>query len=131
MRYDDIFREKRIKQTQQRKEVFSALLDANKPLSLDEIQFVCSKVDFSSIYRAIKVFIEKGIVAEHYFGDRKPKYSLMLDKSHHHFIKCVNCGKIEELKNICILDEVNQKTKYKIVDHYMEFTGICPGCSKK
>lgn len=130
MHYKTIFQDNQIKHTQQRKEIFNSLKLANKPLSLDEIQTECSNVDFSSVYRAIKMFIEKGIVTEHYFGDRKPKYSLTLDKSHHHFIKCVNCGKIEELKNICIANEVNKKTKYKIIDHYMEFLGICPDCSK-
>ncbi len=131
MLYKEIFQDKHIKLTQQRKDVFNSLFDAGKPLSLDEIQNKCPRIDFSSVYRAIKIFVEKGIVAEHYFGDRKPKYSLMLDKSHHHFIKCVECGKIEELQNVCIINEVNKKTKYKILDHYMEFTGICPACSKK
>ena len=130
MQYKEILQQNKIKLTQQRKEVIASLTHTKKPLSLDEIQERCANVDFSSVYRTIKVFTEKGIVTEHYFGDRKPKYSLALDKSHHHFIKCINCGKIEELKNVCIINEVNKKTKYKIVDHYMEFTGICPACSK-
>ena len=86
----EIFQENQIKFTQQRKDVFEALYNASKPLSLDEIQNECPSIDFSSVYRSIKIFEEKGIISGHYFGDRKPKYSLAVDKSHHHFIKCVD-----------------------------------------
>ncbi|RJP60486.1 MAG: Fur family transcriptional regulator [Melioribacteraceae bacterium] len=130
MNYKTIFSENKIKFTQPRKAVLDVLQANTKPLSLDEIQSKCSSIDFSSVYRAIKLFIEIGIAAEHYFGDRKPKYSLVLDKNHHHFIKCIDCGNIEELKNVCIINEINKKTKYKILDHYMEFIGRCPDCAK-
>lgn len=121
---------KNIKYTRQRKKILEVLENSAKPLSLDEIQESCKEIDFSSIYRAIKLFIENEIVSEHYFGDRKPKYSLILSKQHNHFIKCINCGKIEEIKNVCVINEVDKKTDYKILDHYMEFIGVCPDCSK-
>ena len=126
----ELLQHKKIKSTKQREQVLIVLSDSSGPLSLDEIESKCNGVDFSSIYRTIKLFTEKGIVKEHYFGGRKAKYNLIVDKKHNHFIKCVECGKIEELKNICVIDEVNKKTSFKIVDHYMEFTGLCPDCSK-
>lgn len=131
MNFKELLYEKQIKFTKQRKRIIDVLESSNKPLSLDEIQSQCKEIDFSSVYRTIKLLIENHIVAEHYFGDRKPKYSLQLSKKHNHFIKCIKCGKIEEIKNVCIIDEVNRKTDYKILDHYMEFTGLCPKCSKK
>lgn len=131
MLYKELFQQNRIKLTEQRREVYNILSQAQYPLSLDEIQYECNKIDFSSVYRSIRTFIEKGIVTEHYFGDKKPRYSLKLESHHRHFIKCSKCDKIEELKNVCIIGEVNKKTKYKIIDHYMEFVGICPVCSKK
>lgn len=130
MNLKELFYTKQIKFTRQRKKIVEALSNSSKPLSLDEIQIKCREIDFSSIYRTIKLLIEKEIVSEHYFGDRKPKYSFVLSRRHNHFIKCVNCGKIEEIKNICMIDDVDKKTTYKILDHYMEFTGICPDCSE-
>lgn len=127
----ELLQHKNIKSTKQREQVLNVLSESSVPLSLDEIESKCEGVDFSSIYRAVRLFIEKGIVKEHYFGGRKAKYNLIVDKKHNHFIKCVECDKIEELKNICIIDEVNRKTSFKIMDHYMEFTGLCPDCSKK
>jgi len=131
MHEKELFHKNKIKLTDQRKEVYNILSRAIQPLSLDEIQHECYKIDFSSVYRSIRTFIQKGIVTEHYFGDRKPKYSLKMNDSHRHYIKCSKCGRIDELKNVCIIDEVNKKTKYKIVDHYMEFIGVCPDCLKK
>jgi len=130
MNLKELLYTKQIKFTRPRKRILEILENSSRPLSLDEIQKNCREIDFSSIYRTIKLFIENGIVSEHYFGDRKPKYKLMLSKKHNHFIKCVNCGRIEEIENICIINEVDKKTDYKILDHYMEFTGLCPDCSK-
>lgn len=130
MDFKEILNTKNIKYTRQRKRIIEVLQSSQNPLSLDEIQENCEEIDFSSIYRTIKLLIENHIVSEHYFGEKKPKYSLMLSKNHNHFIKCVNCGKIEEIENVCIINEVDKKTQYKIIDHYMEFVGICPDCSK-
>ncbi len=131
MEMKEFLQSKKIKLTKQREKVLNVLNNASKPLSLDEIENKCSGVDFSSIYRTIKLLIEKEIVKEHYFGGRKARYFLMLDQNHNHFIKCIRCGKIEELKNICVIEEVSKKTSFKVIDHYMEFTGLCPKCSKK
>ena len=131
MNFKELFYTKGIKFTKQRQKIIEVLKNSSEPLSLDEIKTKCKEIDFSSIYRTIKLLIENHIVSEHYFGDKKPKYSLMLSKIHNHFIKCVNCGKIEEIENVCVINEVNKKTDYKILDHYMEFIGVCPDCSKK
>ncbi len=131
MEIRELINRKNIKLTKQREQIIEALVTSDKPLSLDEIEEQCNEVDFSSVFRTIKLFTVKGIVKEHYFGDRKPKYNLVIDKNHNHYIKCVNCGKLEELKNVCVLDDVNKKTSFQIIDHYMEFMGLCPDCSKK
>lgn len=130
MEIRELLHDKKIKATKPRYKIASVLSESSAPMSLDEIEKVCDDIDFSSVYRTIKLFLQKGIVTEHYFGEKKAKYHFHNESNHNHFIKCLKCGKLEEIKNICIIDEVNKRTAFKIIDHYMEFTGLCPNCSK-
>lgn len=126
-----IFKKKKLKLTQPRKEVAEVLLSSDKPVSLDEVHKKCPNADFSSVFRNIKLFESLGLVEEINFGDKKPCYEFLLDKKHHHHIRCEICGRIDRIDNICLVNKIEKETNYKVTHHVIEFTGICPQCREK
>ncbi|MCF8241440.1 MAG: transcriptional repressor [Melioribacteraceae bacterium] len=126
--YKDIIKESGAKLTKPRLMVLEALYSQERPISLSDIADICFEIDFASVYRTIKLFDELGILQTINIGDKKPKYELETKKSHHHHIICSECGRIEKI-DLCILPEIQKLTKFKIVNHSMEFIGICPDCN--
>ena len=124
----NVLRESGAKLTFPRKLIIENLQTKSKPLTLKEIHNLCKKVDFTSVYRSIKLFEELGIVEEIVFADKKVRYKIVSNIHHHHII-CSECGEIKELP-ICLLSEIKKLTNYKITKHTLEFLGICPACQK-
>jgi len=125
-KYLNVIKESGAKLTNPRKKVLHNLFTANKPLTLQEIHQNCSRVDFASVYRTIKLFTEINLVEEITFADNKTRYELV-SKLHHHHIICSSCGEISQLP-ICLLSEIESFTNYKITKHILEFMGLCPSC---
>jgi Fe2+ or Zn2+ uptake regulation protein len=119
-------RESGAKLTLPRKSVLEKLHLSNKPLTLKQIHDQCTKVDFASVYRSVKLFNEIGLVEEIIFADKKIRYKLS-SADHNHHIICSECGEIKELP-VCLLSEIKKLTDYKITKHTLEFMGLCPDC---
>lgn len=114
--------------TANRKFVLQTLLENKKPLTLNEIHGLCSKIDFATVYRMITVFVGLGIVNEVKLLGKQVHYELMGDDHHHHII-CTKCGKISRI-DLCVIDKSKILTDYEITNHTLEFKGLCPQCKK-
>ena len=120
-----------LKATAPRLCIYEILKNSGSPVSADYIYGKSKKsADRASIYRTLNSFIKLGICDEVNLKEGFLRYELKNEDTHHHHIRCDNCGRIECI-DICIKDEVEKITKFKINDHSIEFTGICPRCSKK
>ena len=118
-----------LKFTRPRSLVLTALQKANEPLSIKEIyKRVPNRIDLASIYRTIHCFLELGIVREVPLGEGYQRYELVGEGKHYHYVLCVECGKLEDI-DICLLEQVEKMTNYKILSHSMEFQGICHRCT--
>ncbi|HPN37609.1 MAG TPA: Fur family transcriptional regulator [Melioribacteraceae bacterium] len=116
--------------TNGRKSVLKFLVNAGKPVSLKDIQNELYDIDFASIYRIINLFLELKIVRKVNFGEKYLRYELEGENyAHHHHIVCTKCGCIKRI-DFCFVDKLEKETNYKILDHNMEFFGICPKCLK-
>jgi len=104
------------------------------PLTIQEIATLLHKkkssVDLVSIYRSLELFIQIGIVNAVEFGDGKKRYELNNPFHHHHHLICRKCGTVKdiELDEKILLTQIKKKTKFKIVQHQLEFFGLCPHC---
>ncbi|MFH0735970.1 MAG: Fur family transcriptional regulator [bacterium] len=126
----EILKKSGCKLTKNRKEIFEILLNLQKPISLKEIQNKCNNTDFASVYRIINLFFELKIVRKVNFGEKFLRYELETGKKHHHHLVCTKCGKVS-LLDYCVVNEIEKLTKFKIEEHNMEFSGICPECTKE
>ncbi len=91
--------------------------------------------DLATIYRAMHLLEEIGLIKQYDFGDGKARFELVgeVSDSHHHHLICTRCSEIVEIEE-CILDKLEKqiaaKNGFTAVTHKLEFFGICPDCRK-
>ena len=133
---DDILKAVNLKTTKKRILILSVLNRSNIPLTSEDILEKASKevnINLSTVYRALNALTEKGILLKQLSNDGKTYYQIN-NRQHKHQLVCSLCNKIV-LVNCCPLrkfeDELCQETGFTITSHNLEFTGICPECTKK
>lgn len=95
-------------------------INANNKLILKE-----SKLDKSTFYRILDLFLEKNIIEKNLNYNGEIYYSI--HSAHIHYIKCVKCNKKEQI-DICPIDNI-KTAGYTILNHKIEIDGICKQCS--
>src|SRR5690606_38060511 len=107
------------------------------PLSVPEIEILLTQkkyiVNKTTIYREIEKLLNHNVIKEVYLRDDKVRYELA-DTNHHHHIVCIECKKIEDVtldQDVKSYEQtIAKKFKYKILDHSLEFFGLCQKCQK-
>jgi Fur family ferric uptake transcriptional regulator len=109
------------------KEIYASLYNTHPGMGL------------TTVYRTLDLLARMGIVIKLALGDGQSRYEFKSSKKkdHHHHLICTNCGKIidysefldEELRLIRKTEErLAKKYEFKILDHNIEFLGICEKC---
>lgn len=110
--------------------VFEALV-GQEPLSMHELVARVKSVDRASVYRAIQLFEELGIVQRLYNGW---KYRIELtDKfsEHHHHVTCTQCGQttaINEAQLEAFIEQIAHSYGFMPEAHQIEIQGLCQAC---
>lgn len=116
--------------TKARLSVFGALL-GNEPVGMAELVRRVPEVDRASVYRAINLFEQLGIVQRVNIGW---KYKLELTDrfaAHHHHLSCTNCGRTiemneEELEQL--IRSLARAHDFTPTAHQIEIQGLCADC---
>lgn len=127
------------KMTPQRKVVLEVFLDnENAHLSAEDVRGMLrdrdSDIGLATVYRALELMRDLGILQKMDFGDGCSRYELNLTEpnahQHHHLI-CRGCGKVFEFSDDLmdeLEDTIAEKCKFKILDHQVKFFGYCEEC---
>jgi len=89
--------------------------------------------DLATIYRAMHLLEEMGMVQRFDFGDGAARFELVDEGNdgHHHHLVCTRCGQVIEIEE-CFPREIESRlaaaNRFKGVTHKLEFFGICPEC---
>jgi len=89
--------------------------------------------NLATIYRAMHLLEEMGMVKRFDFGDGAARFELMEegDDGHHHHLVCTRCAEVIEIEE-CFSEAVEKRIAaangFKGVTHKLEFFGICPAC---
>lgn len=126
---------KKLRITRLRLLILKAMLDSKGPLSVEDMLNFVTKNKFrshkTSVYRQLSVLQKERIVKEIQFAENKKRYEIYPDKHHHHVV-CTSCGHIEDVNSEKDLDSLEKKIiqekKFKIIDHSLEFFGLCYKC---
>ena len=128
------FQKKGLKLTDQRRTIARVILESKEAYGesdhpdVDELYSRVSKIDpkisIATVYRAVKIFEEAGILTKHDFKTGKARYELNDD--HNHLID-IKTGDIiefvdEEIERL--QQKVAEKYGYTLVDHKLELYGV-------
>ena len=133
-----------VKITPARKTILSILNQTKDHLSAEEIfnqaYALHASIGLATIYRTLALFEQMGIADKFVFGDNKTRYELINNphgKEHHHHLVCVKCKLIFDYSDF-VEDEVQlinetekqllKKYNFKILDHVINFYGLCSKC---
>ena len=117
--------------------IYYELVESKTPLSPREIYQRLlkkgKKVGLTSIYRFLEIFESLGVVFKIHDGS-SVRYKFCELEVHHHHIVCKSCGNVVEL-NFCDISDWSRKisdsTGYQVIDHQLNFFGLCKECIKK
>lgn len=123
--------------TPQRMAVLKILAHSNGHPSVEQI-YDRVKTDFpmtslGTIYKTITMLKEMGEILELGFGDDCNRYDGNKPYPHPHLI-CTKCRNIidPEINALGTLPQiVAERTGYQIVNHRLDFYGICPQCQEQ
>lgn len=125
--------------THVRKAIIEILSTATRPLSVQELLASLKKkqlnVNKTTVYRQLELLLFHSIIREIRFQDRSARYELSLGDDHHHHLVCIKCHKTEDVSFEEDLERqekvILQKKKFKVLQHSLEFFGLCASCQKK
>jgi Fur family transcriptional regulator, ferric uptake regulator len=132
----DLLREHGMRITKNRTRILDALLQADKPLSLDEIQSRAglkgSVPDYATVFR-VMTLLESLQVAQKVHLNRSCSYYELLDpQQHYDHIICTECGNVTVMVDSCPVEKVQRQIEqqygYSEIRHSLEFFGKCWRC---
>lgn len=100
---------------------------------------VCPGIGLMTVYRTLDLLERTGIVHKIALADGQARYEIRptAKKDHHHHLICTECGRIvdysdflaEELELVRKTEEsLTRKHGFRILDHNIEFLGLCAKC---
>jgi len=123
----------KIKNTPARSAISEFLKNSECPVdALQIIGFLRSKklkTNKVTVYRIVDFLYKNGIVNRLEFGEGKFRYEIK--KGDHHHLICGNCDSIEDINDTTVPSlekEIQQKYKFLVKRHSLEFFGICKNC---
>jgi Fur family ferric uptake transcriptional regulator len=120
-----------------RRLVMGLLAESAQPMTPLEIYQELSQsgqaLGMVSVYRALELLAELGLVCVVYNPDGSSGY-VAGSVGHHHHILCKKCHRAitfagsEDLSDL--IRRVEAETKFQVSDHLLQLYGICPDCQK-
>lgn len=90
---------------------------------------ICPSLGLVTVYRTLDLLTELGLVRRVHSEHRCHSYaSAGTDR---HYLICLGCHRVIEFP--CnglesLIESVRQRTGYTIIEHLLEFSGLCPEC---
>lgn len=87
-------------------------------------------LDRSTIYRALKLFVEVGLAVAAEPGDGETYYEIKRPEQHHHLV-CRNCGGDQEIDDAVfhdLVDRVAEGYGFHVATDHVVLFGVCASC---
>jgi Fe2+ or Zn2+ uptake regulation protein len=123
--------------TKNRRQLIAILLEATKPITINQILESDSELAQSSVYRNLAVLEQAGLVVRIITNDDHAHYELaehIID--HHHHIICSPCGEILDFHLSAKIEKALESSLKEIADnfgfsidrHRLDLLGTCGEC---
>ena len=119
-----------LRMTGQRRIIARVLSTAHDHPDVEELHrrahAIDARISLSTVYRTIKLFASKGIIARHDFGHGRGRYE-EASREHHDHLVDVDSGRVIEFSNAAIeelQERIAREHGFKLVGHRLELYGI-------
>jgi Fur family ferric uptake transcriptional regulator len=130
-RIEKLCEDKKVKLTENRRIIARVISNSNNHPDIEEVykeaSKVNSKIGIATVYRAVKMFEEEGVIQKHDFGEGKARYEEINEEDHHDHLIDINSGEVVEFfdENLEKLkDKIAKDLGYKLVDHRLELYAV-------
>jgi Fur family ferric uptake transcriptional regulator len=90
------------------------------------------RIGLGTVYRNLELMSETGIILKLEVGGTQKRFDATV--APHYHIRCLNCGKVDDIE-IPVMADINKAaadaSKYEVLGHHIEFSGVCSDCNKK
>jgi len=96
-----------------------------------EVRNDLPRISLGTVYRNLDMLSEMNLIRKLEYGGGKMRFDG--DKREHYHIRCVKCGRIEDIpvSEIGRIDCVpNGLAGYVVIDYSLHINGICPMCDE-
>ncbi len=137
-RFRQYLRDRRLSVTRQRDLVASTVFLSDGHVSVEEIERRLiesgTPVGTATVYRALEVMVESGMVRAHDFGEGFKRYEPMPLHGQHSHLVCERCGRVIEFTNERLermLQIIADEREFHPHQHRVEVYGLCPECRQR
>ncbi|MCK4362071.1 MAG: transcriptional repressor [Dehalococcoidia bacterium] len=123
--------------TSQRRLLFDLLRHSEGHLDADELYRLAKerepRISLSTVYRALSLFKELGLVEERHFADEHHHYEVKRKREHHHLV-CLGCGKVVEFQSPLtkrIKEHMSRQSGFEILNASVSLEGYCERCRQE
>lgn len=89
------------------------------------------KLAYGTVYRALHLLAERGLVQELTFADQASRFDARIDRHDH--VHCMSCGLLVDVDVPVALiarHVAEEQTGFAVTDHHTVFAGSCPACQR-
>ncbi len=137
LQWENVLRQAGHRVTRQRGIILDAVCSGDGHIALGEVYAHARRqdrlLDRSTVYRALKLFTEVGLVVAADTGDGETYYEIKRPEQHHHLV-CRQCGHEQEIDD-SVLDamfrQVDQEHQFQVVTDHLVLFGYCVSCQQQ
>ncbi len=132
----ELNRTRNVRMTKQRRVILDELKRLDIHPSAEELyEYVrdrLPRISLGTVYRNLEVLSELGEIQKLELGGTQKRFDW--DTRKHYHIRCINCDRVDNarmgfMKNV--EQSLSESTDFRIMDHRLEFLGLCPACLEK
>lgn len=120
--------------TTQRQIILEELLKVTSHPTANEVYDMVRKrlprIGLGTVYRNLELMAETGMILKLEVGGTQKRFDATV--APHYHVRCMQCGRVNDI-DLPVLEDINETaariSKYQILGHHIEFTGICSDCS--
>ncbi|MEW6595712.1 MAG: transcriptional repressor [Thermodesulfobacteriota bacterium] len=87
------------------------------------------RISLGTVYRNLETMAELGMIQKLEVGGTQKRFDG--NAATHYHVRCQRCGRVDDLDlppDTDVEKAAAQRTRFTILRHRLEFTGLCPAC---
>jgi Fur family transcriptional regulator, ferric uptake regulator len=136
--FRDYIRQRGLRRTPEREVILQEVLAVQDHFDVEELHLRLRdkgiKVSKASVYRALRLFLDCGLVREVDYSDGHWHYEYIYGPGEHNHLRCLGCGEIVEFTAPDLMrleEQLSREYGYNIISHQWEVKGYCRRCQSE